>query len=189
MMAKTKRLANSIIKIVIRPIWPRKKDIKFRNVFYICEKVRQMLPLLDYNAGYNSFSEIFNNRILLDGIDDQIELDDDLANELAKDIWTVVLRYNMDNPDSTLTFSQYTKPISANAKYFFYELALDDRRKVNGVVWQTSTMRANFEIFGSFISLGTTKRAINKWIWLYMSARLYSEHRKMCLACEGIVCG
>ena len=95
----------------------------------------------------------------------------------------------MDNPDSTLTFSQYTKPISANAKYFFYELALDDRRKLNGVVWQTSTMRANFEIFGSFISLGTTKRAINKWIWLYMSARLYSEHRKMCLACEGIVCG
>ena len=86
MMAKTKRLANSIIKIVIRPIWPRKKDIKFRNVFYICEKVRQMLPLLDYNAGYNSFSEIFNNRILLDGIDDQIELDDDLAKELAKDI-------------------------------------------------------------------------------------------------------
>ena len=130
-----------------------------------------------------------NERILLDGIDDDIELDDDLSNKLAKDIWLGVLREKMDNPDSILTFSQYMKPIYANAKDFFYELALDNKGKVNGVVWQTSTIRTSLERFSSFISLDTMKRAINKWLWPYMSASLYNEHRKMCLACEVIVGG
>ena len=39
MMAKTKRLTNRRIKSVIRPIWPRKKDITFRNVLYIRGKL------------------------------------------------------------------------------------------------------------------------------------------------------
>ena len=33
------------------------------------------------------------------------------------------------------------------------------------------------------------KRAINKWLWPYMSVSLFNEHQKICLACEGILCG
>ena len=79
-MAKTKRPTNCSIKSVINTIWPRKKDITFINVLYIRGGFRQMLPLLDDNADYTSFSEKFNDCILLDGIDDEIELDDDLTN-------------------------------------------------------------------------------------------------------------
>ena len=61
-----------------------------------------MLPLLDYNANYTSLSENFNDCISLDGIDDDIELDDDLANELSKYLWLGVLRDNMDKPDYLL---------------------------------------------------------------------------------------
>ena len=52
------------------------KYITFRNFFYIPEKVRNMFPLLDDNADYNSWPE----KILIYGIDDEIGLDDDLAN-------------------------------------------------------------------------------------------------------------
>ena len=69
---------------------------------YISGKIRQTLPLLDDNANYTSFSENVNDLIFLDGIDDGIELNDDLDNELAKDLWLGVLRDNMDNPDSLL---------------------------------------------------------------------------------------
>ena len=72
---------------------------------------------------------------MLDGIDDEIGLDDDLANKLDKDIWLGLLRDNMDNPDSIFTFSQYMNPTSTNAKYVFCELTLGDKGKVNGVVW------------------------------------------------------
>ena len=50
-------------------------------------------------------------------------------------------------------------------------------------------MRDNFEQFGGFISLDTTKRAINKWLWLYMSVTMYNEMRMLCLGCEAITCG
>ena len=72
MMMKIKRLTNSIIKNVIRNIWPRKKDTTFRNVLYIREKVRQILPLLDDNVNYTSFSEKVNDCILIDGIYNEI---------------------------------------------------------------------------------------------------------------------
>ena len=75
-MAKKRILINISIKSLICPIWPRNKDITFRNVLYIREKVRQMLPLLDDNADYTSFSENFNDNIFLYGIDDEIELDE-----------------------------------------------------------------------------------------------------------------
>ena len=61
-----------------------------------------MLPLLDDNADYTSFSEKVNDRILIDGIDNEIELDYDLANELTTDLWLGVLRDNMDGPDYLL---------------------------------------------------------------------------------------
>ena len=57
-----------------------------------------MLPLLDDNADYTSFSEKVNDCILIDGIDNEIELDYDLANELSKYIWLGVLRDNIDGP-------------------------------------------------------------------------------------------
>ena len=126
---------------------------------------------------------------MLDGIDDDIELDDDLANDLAKDIWLVVLRENMDNPDSIFMLYQYMKLISANAKGFVYEFTLDYKRKVNGIVWKIATMISNLEIFSSYITLGTMKREINKCLWPYMSVSLYNYHLKMCLACQVIVCG
>ena len=58
-----------------------------------------MFPLLDDSADYNSVSEKVNDCILLDGIYDEIELDDELYNELAKDLCMGVLRENMDDPD------------------------------------------------------------------------------------------
>ena len=50
-------------------------------------------------------------------------------------------------------------------------------------------MRDNFERFGGYISLDTMKRAINKWLWPYMSVVMYNEMRTVCIGCEGIMVG
>ena len=70
-----------------------------------------------------------------------------------------------------------------------YHLAIGEHGNTNGVVWQTATMRDNFEQFGGFISLDTMKRAINKWLWPYMSVTMYNKMRMLCLGCEAIMCG
>ncbi len=72
---------------------------------------------------------------------------------------------------------------------FVYEFATDCNGKVNGLVWQTATLRSNFERYGGYISLNTMKRDINKWLWPYMSIVMHNEHKIMCVGCEGIMCG
>ena len=68
---------------------------------------------------------------------------------------------------------------------FIYEFATDGNGKVNGLVWQTATMRSNFERHGGYISLDTMKREINPYMFIVM----YNEYKIMCLGWEGIMCG
>jgi hypothetical protein len=59
-------------------------------------------------------------------------------------------------------------------------------KKLLGVVWQTATMRCKFELFGDLIGLDMMKRGINTLLWPYFSVVMYN---KVCIACEGILCG
>ena len=60
-----------------------------------------------------------------------------------------------------MTFQDYLELISSKAKGFQYKVAVGNDGVVNGVVWVTSTMRSNFERFGSYISLDVLKRELN----------------------------
>ena len=53
----------------------------------------------------------------------------------------------------------------------------------------TATMRRNFELFGSFISLDMMKRGLNKMLFPYTAVTMLDESTKLCIACEGIVIG
>ena len=61
-----------------------------------------------------------------------------------------------------ISFSDYLKILSERAVGFAYELAYDSEGTINGAVWQTATMRDNFERFGGFICLDVMKRGINE---------------------------
>ena len=63
--------------------------------------------------------------MLLNGIDDEVDLDDDMAHELAKEMWLDVLQANMNSEESIVTFVQYLKPVQENARGFVYKLAID----------------------------------------------------------------
>ena len=62
---------------------------------------------------------------------------------------------------------------------FVYELARDGLGTMVGVVWQTATMRDNFERFGSYISLDMMKRGINSLLWPFVSVSMYNELKKI----------
>ena len=156
-MADNVRLSARTIKSIIRPIWPRKKDITPDDVFYIRYKVMKMPPTLQDNPDYDEFKEQVYDYILLNHIDDEVDLDGNMAHELAMQMWLDVLHENMNEKDSILTFVQYLELIQENAKGFVFELAMDEDGNVHGVVWQATTMGDNFEHFGSYILLDTMK--------------------------------
>ena len=52
-----------------------------------------------------------------------------------------------------------------------------------------STMRRNFELFGSSICLDMMKRGISTLLWPYTAVVMHDDANHICVACEGIVCG
>ena len=51
----------------------------------------------------------------------------------------------------------------------------------------TSTIRMNFELFGSFLCVDAMKREINSFLWPYVATTMYNELECVCVGCEGIV--
>jgi len=188
-MAKRKRLTNASIRSVVQPMMPSQKELTYRNIFYIRVKINKCLPIYEEHPKYEAFAQTMDDNILLGGLDDEFEINDDQATELATDLWLQVLRGKDDDDDSIINIQQYMELIARTARGFVYAFALDENGKVNGLVWQTATMRRNYELFGGYISLDTMKRAINKWLWPYMLISMYNEHEKMCLGGEAIMCG
>jgi len=69
--------------------------------------------------------------------------------------------------------------IASKAKGFVYEVARDGSGAVVGAVWQTATMRDNFERFGDYICLDVMKREHNHLHWPYIAMSLRNELEKV----------
>ena len=102
------------------------------------------------------------------------------------------------NKDEGLfSFIEYLDLIRSKAKGFTYKIAeptsnsyiSGNGKKLVGVIWQIATRRRNFELFGNFIGLDMMKRGITTLFWSYFSVAMYDEMSKICIACEGILCG
>jgi len=189
-MAENGQLDSAAIKQIISPIWPQKKGVTKFDVYYIKHKVISYLPTLRENPDYESFCEHVNDSELLDGIDNEIDMDDDEINKMAKECWLDSLQQHRGDKNAAVSsLLEYMTLLREKCKGFEYETAYDTEGDLIGIVWQTATMRDNYERFGGYISLDTMKRGINKWLWPYMAVVMYNEMKSVCLGCEGIMIG
>ena len=187
------KLPSSTIKKVMARVWPSGKVITKNNVFHIKVKVMRCVnKFKTINGDYEEFKKLVNESDFLSGIDNEVSLDDDEAYELAQSLWAEVMS-DVDKEEALFSFIDYLQLISARAKGFFhkfaYETSNNGQQKIVGVMWQTATMRRNFELFGDFIGLDMMKRGLNKLLWPYAGVAMYDEMRKLCIACEGVLCG
>jgi hypothetical protein len=166
-MAKRRRLINSSIRSVVQPLMPSQKELTYRNLFYIRAKIHKILPHYEKHPDYASFAETMDDGVFLDGIDNDFDLDDDHATQLATELWLEILGGNEDSSDTIINIQQYMELIASKAKGFVYAFALDSEGKANGLVWQTATMRRNFEIWGIFCT------RYNEKIYQQMALAIY----------------
>ena len=104
---------------------------------------------------------------------------------VAKELWENVMAEERDE-DEIITFKEYMQLLKQSNAGFNYELFHDASGKCTGCVWQTATMRDNFERFGGFIALDAMKRKLNTLLWPYIALTMYNEMNMICVACEGI---
>ena len=150
------KLSHIIIKSVLRPIWPSQKSITGGDTYKMRLKIQQMLPTFrQTNSDYHAFTDVANDSILLNGIDDQVMVTDDEAYTMAYTVCDEVLNEKTTGEDEIFSFVQYLDLISTRAKGFSYEVLSEtnsqsSKKKLLGVLWQTATMRRNFDLHGDF---------------------------------------
>jgi len=182
------RLKTVTIKSILQPIWPINKNISKHDIFNVRLRIRRLLPRLEKCDTFESFQKSINTSQLLAGLDSE-NMSDDEAYDMATLVWKELLNKGGDNSsDSLLCFEEYLQILSEKAKGFAYDIAHDSDGTINGAVWQTATMRDNFERFGGYLCLDVMKRGINKLLWPYLAVSMYNDLEQVCVGCEAIVC-
>ena len=153
LLAENKRFSLSIIREELSLIWPRSKPINKKDVFYVRVKVNHLLPTFLADQDYKVFKQNVTDSVLLEGIDNAVDIQDDKVHVSATQLWKEVLSQIPDDRYSIVTFVKYLNLLQSSTKGFVSDLAIDEHGNTNGVVWQTATMRNNFEQFGGFCNV------------------------------------
>jgi hypothetical protein len=83
------------------------------------------LPVLRFNPSYDLSKEAANVSAFLGGIDDEIDIDNDTANKIARDLWLDILSDSSGDSSPIVTFSQYMDLLQSQSTWFIYEFATD----------------------------------------------------------------
>ena len=67
--------------------------------------VMNLLPVLRLYPSNENFKEAVNDKDFLGDIDDEIDIDDDTANEIARELWLDILTDSNDDSSLIVTFS------------------------------------------------------------------------------------
>lgn len=183
------KLPSSVVKSLLKAQFPKYRNVSKRHVYYTKMKIRKMIPLLDKVESFQDFEALSNTSKLEFGLDNEPISDDNIA-EMAQDLWKDIMNSGREEDDDEvmLTFSEFMEDLKKTERGFKYVILSDSSGRCTGCIWQTATMRENFERFGSFASLDCMKRGINKFLWPYVALSMYNEMEKLCLGCEGIIC-
>jgi hypothetical protein len=148
--AAKKRLTVAQIKGALHDLMPSNTKVTRQHVYYLRVKVMKLLPIVQDNPEYENFKLYVNDEEIVHGIDDELEIDDDLAHKLCTDLWLEALAdHGPDENGSVHTLTSYMNLLSASAPGFCYSIAMDDEGKATGIAWMTGTMRDNFERYGN----------------------------------------
>ena len=161
-----------------------------QDVYNIRIKIKRLLPLMNENTDYQSFQDVMNNPKFgaKDLNADNKNVSSDEACNATTTIWSEVMNnHNKSKSDTLVCFSEYMELLKMKDKVFSYEILAYSAGDVTGCFWMTSTMRKNFELFGSFLSVDVMKRDTNKLLWPYMAVTMYNEMDSVCVGCEGMV--
>jgi hypothetical protein len=84
------------------------------------------LPVLRFNPSYDLSKEAANISAFLGGIDDEIDIDNDTANKIARNLWLdTIISDSSGDSSPIVTFSQYMDLLQSQSTWFIYEFATD----------------------------------------------------------------
>ena len=125
---------------------PINTTVTRQHVFNMRLKVMCLLPIIQQNPDSDNFRLYVNGSKIVHGLDDEIEMDDDLAHKICTELWLAALAGKSSGEEGSVqTLTCYMNLLSSSARGFTYAVATDDNNQATGLVWMTGTMQDNFE--------------------------------------------
>ena len=183
-------LKTKTIKNVVGRQLPANKRLTSQDVYNIKMKVEGLIPHMNDCYDYKAFQEVMNKHGSGSNhhhADNQI-VSSDVTCQMSTSVWKEIMNnFSQNDSDTLVTFADYMETLKAKDKDFCYQILADSDGEITGCLWMTSTMRNNFELFGSYISVDAMKRDINILLWPYMAVTMLNEMGNVCVGCEGIM--
>lgn len=115
--------------------------------------------------------------------------DSSIAVEQAEEVYRLLLQNTMENGNNTWRVEQYLTSLRDKDPTFDFRIARDKKTgAATMVVWQTGTMRADFELYGCALHLDFMKRKMNSYDWPYISVVGPDSAMSPRVFVEGIAC-
>ena len=89
--ATKKRLVSAHTKGFLNDLMPKNVNVTRQHVFNMRVKVTQLLSAINNNPDYAAFKNYVNNGELMYGIDNELQVNDDMPNKMATQLWMDVL--------------------------------------------------------------------------------------------------
>ena len=146
---KKKRLTVSQIKGALYDLLLKNTKVTKQQTLNLRLKVMKLLPIIEQNPVYEKRRQYINDNGMVHGFDDELDVNDDLAQKLCTSLWLEPLSENEQNDEGSVhTLTSYMNLLASSASVFLYYNAMDDDKKATGLTWMTDTTRDNFERYG-----------------------------------------
>ena len=127
-------------------------NVTKQQVFNLRVNVTKLLPTIEQNPEYEHVRQCVNDKDIVNGLDDELDVNDALAQNLSTRLWLNTPSKNDHNDKGSVqTLTAYMDLLASSAGGFSYYIAMYDDGKATGLVWMTGTMRDNFERDGQHI--------------------------------------
>ena len=136
-------LKSYYVKTILQSQFPSNHNVSKFHVFNMKKRIKTMMPILDRVSSFQDFQRIFKTTKLDKGLDDTPLTEDNIA-ELGKDIRDELLN-NSESEHCFFTFKEYMEALRQSNIGFDYQFLEDTNGRYIGCIWQTSTMKDNFD--------------------------------------------
>jgi hypothetical protein len=180
----------TLLRDMMRPLYPPTIAITAQDVWNMRLKVKKLLfeaesSTIDTSEGISHATAEYllpredNESVSLDELPAEFL---PVASELATEILKVALLCGND----AAVIEAYLQKLHDADPSFTFRIAHASDGSVCGYVWQTATMRADWEDYGSVIFLDAMKRQLNSIYWPYIGPCILDGYRKVAVVCESI---
>ena len=139
------------VKFILQSQFSSNHNVNKFHVFNMKKKIKMMMPMLERVPNFQDFQIIFKTTKLDRGLDDT-PLTDDNITKFGRDIWDALLNDSESEHCFFFTFAEYMGALRDSNSGFDHQLQADTDGLYTGCIWQTSTMKDNFDRFCGFLT-------------------------------------